>query len=417
MRLSRRSFLAAVAGGSVLAPALVARAQTAAANAGDGEGPSLLHGAAVWRKFRTGLTGRPEARALLAREADGWLAGDAISIVHKRKPAPSGDPHDYVSLSPYRWPDPKKPDGLPWITRDGEVNPAFYDYDNPTLERLCHAVPKLVLHAHAAGSAPHAQRAGRLLRAWCVDPETRMNPHLRYAQTTPGAAEGTPGGIIDTTSLVFLADAASRLAPNPEWTPAHLAGVKAWFAGYVDWLLTSEPGRKEGAAMNNHGSWYDAQVACFALFCDRPDLARRQIERRTRERIAKQIEPDGRQPAELRRTLALTYSTYNLLAHACTARAAATLGIDLWNGRSPDGRSLRTALDWLLPYYTRRRAWDHPQIRPFDFTSAAVLLQLAAEQTGEAAFAQACDVVEEQPWQRLTFSKASLAARRPPRPD
>jgi hypothetical protein len=416
VKLTRRNFLTTVASGSVLVWAGSGRGQTAPAQPDVTGGASLLHDAATWRKFRAEIARRPDAKARLAREADEWLTGDVISIVHKKNPAPSGDPHDYISLSPYRWPDPKKRDGLPWITRDGEVNPEFYNYDNPTLERLCHAVPKLVLQAHATNSATHAQRAGRLLRAWFIDPATRMNPHLNYAQTAPGLATGTPGGIIDTTSLVFLADAASRLAPNVEWTPSHLAGVKDWFARYTDWLLTSEPGRKEGAAMNNHGSWYDAQVACFALFCDQPKLARQQIERMTHERIARQIEPDGRQPAELRRTLALTYSTYNLLAHACTARAAATLGIDLWNWKSADGRSLRAGLDWLVPYYLKQHEWTHPQIRPFDFTSAAVLLNLAAQSTGDATFVRASEAVEEQPWQRLLFSKSSLAARQPPRP-
>lgn len=412
MNISRRKFLTAVAGGPLLLGGVV-RASAAPADTG---GSSLLHDAAAWQKFRGEITQQRVARSRLAADADAWLRGEVLTIVHKKNPAPGGDPHDYVSLTPYRWPDPRKLDGKPWITRDGEVNPAFYDYDNPVLEQLCHAVPQLVLHAYAADSTAHAERAGRLLRAWFVDPATRMNPHLRYAQLVPGAATGTPGGIIDTTSLVFLADAATRLAPNAEWTPAHRAAVQAWFAAYVDWLRTSEPGQKEGAAMNNHGSWYDAQVACFALFCDRPELAREQIGRMTRQRIAAQIEPDGRQPAELRRTLSLTYSTYNLLAHACTARAAATLGIDLWNGKSGDGRSLRAAVEWLVPFYLRERTWEHPQIRPFDFTSAALLLELAASGTGHAPFAQACDAVTALPWQRLVFSKASLAARKPPRP-
>ena len=414
--LTRRCFLGTAAGGVAAwcGPGLFA--QTGAKDAGAPASGSLLHAGATWRSFHSAMARRRDSSARLGREADRWLTGDVITIVHKKMPGPSGDPHDYVSLSPYSWPDPGKADGLPWITRDGQVNPAFYDYDNPVLERFCHAVPRLVLQAEAADSPPHARRAGRLLRAWFLDAETRMNPHLRYAQKTPGVTEGTAKGIIDATSLVFLADAASRLAFNEEWTAAHLAGVKGWFARYVDWLLTSEAGRKECSATNNHGSWYDAQVACFAVFADRPDLARRQIERTTMQRIAKQIEPDGRQPAELRRTLALTYCTYNLLAHACTAQVAATLGIDMWDWKTSDGRSLRVALQWLLPYYAREQEWKRPQIHPFDFTSAAVLLNLAWQRTGDSALARVCDSVEEHPWQRLLFSKASLTGRDVPRP-
>lgn len=414
--LSRRGFLGVVGGAGTAWCASDLWAQALPANAEAGQSGSLLHDGATWRKFQTEIAQRRDSAAVLGREADRWLAGDVITIVRKKTLAPSGDPHDYVSLAPYSWPDPKKPDGLPWKGRDGQVNPAFYDYDNPVLERLCHAVPRLMLHARAADSAPHARRAGRLLRAWFLDEATRMNPHLRFAQKVPGVSDGSATGIIDATSLIFLADAASRLAFNDEWTAQHLAGMKAWFARYVDWLLTSAPGKKEGDAANNHGSWYDAQVACFAAFADRPDLARQQIEQRTLRRIETQIEPDGRQPAELRRTLALTYSTYNLLAHACTAQIAATQGIDLWGWKTADGRSLRGALDWLLPFYAKEQEWKHPQIHAFDFSSAAVLLNFAWQRTGAATFGRVCASVEAHPWQRLLFSKASLTGRDAPRP-
>lgn len=413
---TRRSFLGTVVRGGAVWGGANLWAQSLPQIAPTPEPDSLLHSGATWRRFRAAMTTQSDHRTLLGREADRWLTGEVLTIVHKKTAAPSGDPHDYVSLAPYSWPDPTKPNGLPWIGRDGEVNPAFYDYDNPMLERLCHAVPRLVLHAEAATSAAHARRAGRLLRAWFLESETRMNPHLRYAQKIPGRSDGSSLGIIDATSLIFLADAASRLTFNDEWTAADLAGVKTWFARYVDWLLTSAPGRKEGAATNNHGSWYDAQVACFAAFADRPDLARQQIERQTMRRLAQQIEPDGRQPAELRRTLALTYSTYNLLAHACTAQVAAPLGLDLWSWKTPDGRSLRRALQWLLPYYAKEQTWKHSQIHAFDFTSAAVLLNFAGQRTGDPALGRVCDSLEKRPWQRLLFSKASLTGRELPRP-
>ena len=43
--------------------------------------------------------------------------------------APSHDPHDFVSVPVYFWPNPETPDGLPWVRRDGRVNPAAVDSD------------------------------------------------------------------------------------------------------------------------------------------------------------------------------------------------------------------------------------------------------------------------------------------------
>ena len=90
----------------------------------------------------------------------------------------------------------------------------------------------------------HARRAGKLLRAWFLDAETRMNPHLRFTQIRPGVHSGTGSGIIDTTSLVFLADAISHLPFNDDWTSQHLAGVKDWFAQYLDQVHAHEPARR-----------------------------------------------------------------------------------------------------------------------------------------------------------------------------
>ena len=48
-----------------------------------------------------------------------------------------GDKHDYLSFGSYWWPDPDKPDGLPYIRRDGGVNPESQSgsSDRPALSR------------------------------------------------------------------------------------------------------------------------------------------------------------------------------------------------------------------------------------------------------------------------------------------
>ncbi|HOF18223.1 MAG TPA: alginate lyase family protein [Phycisphaerae bacterium] len=376
--------------------------------------PFFLTDASAWRQCLAAMAGSADAQDQLARESDAWLEAAPPNIVrNKRHVAPSGDPHDYISIGPYWWPDETKPDGLPWIRRDGQINPQFYEYDSLALETFCQSVSRLVLRA-AAGCDAHARRAGDFLRAWFLDAETRMNPHLRYAQFIPGVCDGRGIGIIDTSSLVFLLDAVTHLPPSAAWTAAEMAGLREWVSCYLDWLLDSEPGRQEQAEPNNHGTRYDAQLCALACFCGRRDVARRQIETRTLGRIASQIEPDGGQPRELARTLSLTYCTYNLLALACLAQLGKGLGIDLWRHETPDGRSILRALRWMLPYYAGTAPWTGKQLRPFDFAASALLLQLAWQGTGEAALDALAAKNARFPWRRLTFSKAALAARTQP---
>lgn len=365
----------------------------------------------LFSNWATILSENPSALEHLKRLADDWLEAPALSVANKRHPAPSRDAHDYVSMGPYWWPDPLRPDGLPYVRRDGEVNPQFYEYDSTALEALCFAVPHLVLYALGADSSRHAQQAGKLLWSWFLDPATRMNPHLNYAQFIPGITDGRPIGIIDTSSLVILIEATKYLPFNSEWTPAYLAALKGWFSNYLDWLLEGPFGPRERDELNNHGTWYDVQVASYAMFCDRPEVARQQIQSYTIPRILGQIEADGKQPRELARTLSLTYSTFNLLAFAFLALIARGLAIDLWTESGPAQGRLLKALEWLEPYYVGQQKWRGEQIHAFDTSSAAPLFYLAWLGTENTRFLKLCTPIEKQPWQRLIFSKSALTGR------
>ena len=55
----------------------------------------------------------------LKKEADRLSDAQPLSVMMKEKTPASGDKHDYMSQARYFWPDPAKPDGLPYINRDG----------------------------------------------------------------------------------------------------------------------------------------------------------------------------------------------------------------------------------------------------------------------------------------------------------
>lgn len=60
----------------------------------------------------------------LVEDANKILNTGSFSVTfQKNKIPPSGDLHDYVSQAPYWWPDSSRPDGRPYIRRDGRINP------------------------------------------------------------------------------------------------------------------------------------------------------------------------------------------------------------------------------------------------------------------------------------------------------
>src|SRR5687768_18515072 len=66
--------------------------------------------------------GDPVLTKLEADARKALLVGP-FSVTSKQVTPPSGDKRDYMSQAPYFWPDPKSPNGLPYIRRDGERNP------------------------------------------------------------------------------------------------------------------------------------------------------------------------------------------------------------------------------------------------------------------------------------------------------
>ena len=80
----------------------------------------------------------------LVLQASSLLNKKATSVVDKSELPPSGDIHDFLSLAPYRWPDPTKKDGLPYIGRDGKTNPEIYSIpDKRNMDDMIHSVTVL----------------------------------------------------------------------------------------------------------------------------------------------------------------------------------------------------------------------------------------------------------------------------------
>ena len=327
-------------------------------------------------------------RALTAiREmADRALLEGPWSVMDKKYVPPSGDKHDYMSVGPYWWPDPLKPDGLPYIRRDGETNPERYEYDSSRMKSMVHAVVTLARAWYFTDDARYAERAVLLLRTWFLDTATKMNPHLQYGQAIRGITEGRDIGIIDTATMVQLIDAVGLLQLADAWSDSDQSELQQWFRAYLDWLLTSAHGRSEASRTNNHAVWYHVQVASFALFVGDLDTAKQVFESVGPRLIDKQVEPDGRLPKELARTRPFQYTTMTLRGFLNLASMGEQVGVDIWRYRSDDGRGLEQALHWFEPFVAGRADWEYPQIAPYDPSLAALLYRRAARVFDKPSF-------------------------------
>ena len=346
-------------------------------------------------------------------EADRAMKGPLLSVMDKKAIPPSGDKHDYLSLAPYWWPNPATPNHLPYIRKDGVHNPeASAVQDHEDLGRMSENVHELAMGYFLTGDESYAKRAVGQLKAWFLDPATRMNPNLNFAQAIMGVNDGRGAGLIDARGLAEVVDVLALLTDSSSLSQSDRAAIHAWFETYLNWLTTSPNGLHEAAAKNNHGNWYDAQAGAIALYLGKAEFVRNLMETAKTKRIGSQIQPDGQQPLEEARTKSFHYSIFSIEALMKMAAEAQTVNVGLWSYKAPSGGSIRAALDYLLPFAEKKKTWEHQEL---DGVSAADLhdaLLIAAVQYNNPGYEALALTTHSGNLNSLLFEREFAAAQK-----
>lgn len=305
--------------------------------------------------------------AVIEKLADAALKAGPWSVTYHR---PEGlgvnaGPNDYYSEGPYWWPDPKNPKG-PYIRKDGERNPTRFMGNRSDLSRVCDATLALGMGAYLFGKTACVEHATKILSTWFLDPKTRMNPNLEFGQAVRGHNTGRGTGIIDTVSLIHVAQGVTLLEDAHNGLDAKIAaGMRRWFADYLKWMTTSKKGLEEKMATNNHATWWTAQAAAYATFTG-DAAARKMCWDHFRTHLIKQIEADGSCPREEERTQSLSYSSMNLDAFSVVCRLAELDGVDLWHVRGLKKAEVVEAFRYLVPFMLDPSAWKKEQIEKYN---------------------------------------------------
>lgn len=301
--------------------------------------------------------------------ADKALTTKNISVMDKKRPSISGDYHDYYSQARYYWADPTKPDGKPYISRDGESNPEIYELDRYLLSGMAYNVECCALAWYFTGDKKYGRKAASQLRTWFLDEETYMRPHLKYSQVHPGSDGdlGHAAGMIDAYSFIDMLEAVKLMEKGNFLKKKEMKALRKWFGDLEAWIMSSEPGQQEYRAKNNHSVALDVQLVAYRSFSGNKEGAMEIIRDFHPKRIFTQVQPDGSQPQELRRTIAMHYSNENIEHMIDISYFAKSVGLDIFSLESEDGRSITKAIDFLLPYSTGTvEGWPWKEINGWD---------------------------------------------------
>lgn len=350
----------------------------------------MLKGEVLEHTYQLILANDPQKiKALnnLVKKADKILKEEKLySVMNKKQFPPSGDKHDYMSTGPYWWPDPTKPDGLPYIRKDGLRNPTYYDIsDTQELDKVEGDSETLALAYYFTKEEKYAKFAAKIIQTWFLDLETRQNPNLNFGQGIPGINDGRGIGIIETRGMFSVIDAAILLQESNQWSKDNHVALKNWFSDYLKWLTTSPIGKDEADEHNNHGTHYSVQVIDYALFTGQSEIVASEIEI-FKNRIESQIKVDGSQPFELGRTKSWDYVNMNLLGYFLVAQLAENSNVNLWQFETKEGKSIKKCLDWMIPYINKEKDWSYEQIKNIGYGDTIYLLKIAAKKYSDSTY-------------------------------
>lgn len=282
-----------------------------------------------------------------------------ITITTHHASRSAGNIHDFYSEGDYWWPDPENPDG-PYVQRDGLTNPDNFTHHREAMIAFSRIVGALASAYRLTGDESYVLHAVPHIKAWFIDPATRMNPHLRYAQAIKGRVTGRGIGIIDTIHLMEVAQGILTMKDCAAFDKSVYNGAMAWFTEYLQWLTTHPYGQEEMAARNNHGTCWVMQVAAFSRLTGNEELLQFCRKRYREVLLPGQMGGDGSFPLELKRTKPYGYSLFNLDAMAMICHILSDEHEDLWTYGTTDGRSISRGLQFMFPFVEDKTRWSHP---------------------------------------------------------
>lgn len=240
----------------------------------------------------------------------------------------------------------------PYVARDGKVNP-----DRNQLHGLSqlNSFAQATIDNTLAFLLDHdqnlASKAAQFIDVFFLQSSTAMNPRLDWGQTVRGPSQhGSYMGILDFRVLIKVVNAIQilRLSRSPYWSKDRDARMITWAQSYLDWLDSSELGKRPKRSANNHSTFYYGQVAALRILTLDEIGALNAVQTYFGGPFQEQIVSSGEQPFESTRVKPFHYRVFNLEAMVTVAKLGSYLGVDRWRTQTRYKATIKTAIDYLV---------------------------------------------------------------------
>lgn len=297
----------------------------------------------------------------------------------------SNNPHDYCSVPPYSWPDDNNPDG-PYITKDGITNPIRKLYDRPKLDLFANRLQTLSIAYYLTDDIVFYNAFLLNVETWFLNESTYMEPNMEYAQVAKGRNNnrGQSYGLVELTKFTPILE--SIMLVNLTHKIDHPLYIKLqdWFSNLLTWTMNSQQWKETKGTKNNIISGCYVVIVEMARFTGNKRLARKLSKEYTKRILDVQIDDEGKQPAELRRTNAFGYSVGNLKNIVDFSLIMENSGVKYYKTNKT---KIDSAFEYLFQFVGNHNKFPYQQINswePYENMLQANALRLGRMSSGKS---------------------------------
>ena len=247
----------------------------------------------------------------------------------------------------------------PTLTTAGAaVQPKLLRADAYNLRTFSNTVAALAAGFLLTRDDAFAQRTIPHLKAWLLDPATRLNPTFDQAGCAAGTPTGTPMGIVDLVPLAELARALSFLTDT--LAPEDLTAIITWFTDAQHWLDENRQAFIARESKDHRASAWLLVSSAIARFTRDENTLEANRKRFRQHTLRNQISRDGTFPQEVStpNPYRNTLFNFDLLAGACQVLSSQ---FDLlWDFELIDGVGPRIVAAYLYPVISHPERWGFP---------------------------------------------------------
>ena len=214
--------------------------------------------------------------------------------------------------------------GLPLLvaTRNG--------FQIASFEQLVRRCCELALAGRVLGDWQSFERGADQLRAWFLDPETRINPNVNDAE------------IMDLRAFWSLLDAIRLVTRAGCLTKSETVSINDWFRGFLDYLLGAARCKTASSRLDSVGTWSNVLTCSVAAFVGDVSHVASTLSKAP-IRLLAQLDDSGLPTFEMTLVNPLHHSLISLQGWIALAWIGRSCGINLWRYSGLGHRNLAMA--------------------------------------------------------------------------